>query len=169
MLLELLDDMARVCQWGDCRISPRVPLYDGLSLDEFCPREREMSAVGACRIPILSAVVWLSMACTGCTAKQPREVSEPTPVAAPTSTVSPDGAQTPEAGQPSSSAADVPFDGARPEALGTALPAHAARETAVPASPTPDLRRPADGLATGYFDVYATLLGGSLVCTGEQQ
>ena len=114
-----------------------------------------MSAIDANFVYTVYVCALLTFVPWGCTNKQDREPVTEQPVAAPTSTIQPSIGNDPEPGVSPVGGPDVPFDGGKPEALGTALPT----STTNPASVAPPM--PREGIV---FNIYSELLKGSLSC-----
>jgi hypothetical protein len=119
-----------------------------------------MSAVDATRVRIACLLLYSIAIAAGCTSKKVPNASGTAPVATPTST--PEQQQN----QMTGSGPDVPFDGGRPEALGTALPQIEANRAggSVPADPKADSSKDSP---SPLFDVYGMLTGSSAVCEEE--
>jgi hypothetical protein len=113
--------------------------------------EFKMSANDASFISTFLVCALLTFVPLGCTNKQGREPVVEQPVASPTSTIQPSLGNEPEPGASPVGGADVPFDGSKPEALGTALPG-------VSSTPSSAQR---EGIV---FNVYSELLKSSLTC-----
>lgn len=117
-----------------------------------------MSASHVLTIRCVLSFLGLLLAQLACTNRFGREPITDRPVAGATSTPLPLATESQEPGPRSSSEPDVPFDGARPEALAVTTPSAP--------TPTPTARVTGSSVV---FDVYRELLQGSLVCTGAQQ
>jgi hypothetical protein len=118
-----------------------------------------MSAVDKYRKRVTWAYLCVPVALAACSLRSRRPDADRVPVAAPTLTPP---VQTP-AGQPDGRSLDVPFDGSKPEALGTAAPANAEPQPAA----EPLKESPAG--SGKVFDVYAMLQGAAPACDGEKQ
>lgn len=118
-----------------------------------------MSAIGASLFSLLLAVGGLLMGAASCTAKSERDPIVNGPVAGPTSTARPLVVESPENGPRSSSEPDVPFDGGKPEALGTAQPDPKATTSGKTVS---------DNSVGAGFDIYRELWAGSQQCAEEK-
>lgn len=126
-----------------------------------------MSAVDAIRIPMTQLLCFILAGALGCTLKSNTPAPDKVPVATPTSKVPSVDSDQPRDGQ----SPDVPFDGSKPEALGTALPQTEATKSTNSSTATPaaDPHKDASPSAQQTFDVYSVLFGSSLGCEGEKQ
>lgn len=111
-----------------------------------------MYARGEIVIPFLWAMTLFFLSLSGCT-NPPERVELPTgPVASPTSTVDSDGATGTASPDPQPEGPLVPFDGGRPEDLGT----------------VPNEAREGSPVSGPVADIYQELTGASRVCMEEK-
>lgn len=119
-----------------------------------------MSAINANFIHAFCGCALLVVASVACINKQEREAVVEQPVASPTSTRPTGTGDNLEPGTANSGESDVPFDGGRPEALGTAIPGN---------SPSTGSGQSAAPLESAVFNIYGELLKGSLSCEEVKQ